>query len=177
MKTALISLRPLEALGLKWVCRRLGWDDCDTFESCGELPATHDSYNIIVASADAVAMAPDFFMSRRKRLVIVTENVSSAGEKTITPAMDEGRIAAILNSLSAQLGTSEKRDALSAREEDVIREVAAGKTNREIADSLCISVNTVITHRKNISAKLGIRSASGLSLYALMNGLISPEKG
>lgn len=61
---------------------------------------------------------------------------------------------------------------LTSRELDVLKEIAAGKTNKEIADSLCISVNTVITHRKNVSQKLGIRSASGLSLYALMNGLI-----
>ena len=43
---------------------------------------------------------------------------------------------------------------------------------KEIADSLNISVNTVLTHRKNISSKLGIRSVSGLSLYAMMNGII-----
>ncbi len=61
---------------------------------------------------------------------------------------------------------------LSQRERDVLRQIASGKTNKEIADVLNISINTVITHRKNLSAKLGIRSASGLSLYALMNGYI-----
>jgi DNA-binding CsgD family transcriptional regulator len=65
----------------------------------------------------------------------------------------------------------DKRE-LSSRERDVLREIASGKTNKEIADSLFISVNTVITHRKNLTAKLGIRSVSGLSLYALMNGII-----
>ncbi|MCH5217172.1 MAG: response regulator transcription factor [Muribaculaceae bacterium] len=61
---------------------------------------------------------------------------------------------------------------LSQRECEVLRELAAGKTNKEIADTLCISINTVITHRKNISGKLGIHSVSGLSLYAVMNGII-----
>jgi DNA-binding CsgD family transcriptional regulator len=61
---------------------------------------------------------------------------------------------------------------LSIREIDVLKEIAKGKTNKEIADTLCISVNTVITHRRNLTAKIGIRSASGLSLYAMMNGLI-----
>lgn len=61
---------------------------------------------------------------------------------------------------------------LSSREKEVLGLVAAGLTNKEIADRLCISVNTAITHRKNISSKLGIKSASGLSLYALMNGII-----
>jgi DNA-binding NarL/FixJ family response regulator len=68
--------------------------------------------------------------------------------------------------------TSDEKRELSSREKDVLKELASGKTNKEIADALCISVNTVITHRKNISSKLGIRSASGLSLYALMNGII-----
>ncbi|MBD5328591.1 MAG: response regulator transcription factor [Bacteroides sp.] len=61
---------------------------------------------------------------------------------------------------------------LSAREKEVLKELASGKTNKEIADHLSISVNTVITHRKNVSSKLGIKSVSGLSLYALMNGII-----
>ncbi len=61
---------------------------------------------------------------------------------------------------------------LTQREKDVLRLIATGLTNKEIADELNISVNTVITHRKNVTQKLGIRSASGLSLYALMNGLI-----
>ena len=52
--------------------------------------------------------------------------------------------------------------------------VASGMTNKEIADKLCISINTVLSHRKNITSKLGIRSASGLSVYAMMNGYISP---
>ena len=50
--------------------------------------------------------------------------------------------------------------------------VASGKLNKEIADALQISINTVLTHRKNISSKLGIKSVSGLSVYAMMNGYI-----
>ncbi|MDE6218264.1 MAG: LuxR C-terminal-related transcriptional regulator, partial [Muribaculaceae bacterium] len=61
---------------------------------------------------------------------------------------------------------------LSSREKEVLGLIAQGLSNKEIADRLCISVNTAITHRKNISSKLGIKSASARSLYALMNGLI-----
>ena len=61
---------------------------------------------------------------------------------------------------------------LSQREIDVLRLVANGHINKEIADILNISINTVLSHRKNITSKLGIRSVSGLSLYALMNGYI-----
>ncbi len=51
--------------------------------------------------------------------------------------------------------------------------VARGLINKEIADKLNISFNTVLSHRKNITAKLGIKSVSGLSVYAIMNGYIS----
>jgi DNA-binding CsgD family transcriptional regulator len=61
---------------------------------------------------------------------------------------------------------------LSLREIDVLCLVASGLTNKEIADKLNISTNTVLSHRKNITAKLGIKSVSGLSVYAMMNGYI-----
>lgn len=61
---------------------------------------------------------------------------------------------------------------LTAREKEILAAVAKGSTNKEIADSLCISVNTVMTHRKNISKKTGINSISGLTVYAIMNKLV-----
>lgn len=62
---------------------------------------------------------------------------------------------------------------LSAREIEVLRLVAQGFTNKEIADNLSISINTVLSHRKNITAKLGIKSVSGLCVYAMMNGILA----
>ncbi|HOF16351.1 MAG TPA: response regulator transcription factor [Bacteroidales bacterium] len=61
---------------------------------------------------------------------------------------------------------------LSDREKDVLIAVAKGKTNKEIADELCLSIHTVITHRKNINRKTGIKTISGLTVYALLNNLI-----
>jgi DNA-binding CsgD family transcriptional regulator len=61
---------------------------------------------------------------------------------------------------------------LTEREIDVVTQVALGKTNKEIADALCISIHTVISHRKNITEKLGIKSISGLTVYAILNNLI-----
>jgi DNA-binding NarL/FixJ family response regulator len=68
---------------------------------------------------------------------------------------------------------SQNRESLSKREEDVLRLLALGKSNKEIADELTISINTVITHRKNISQKTGIKSVSGLTIYAVVQNLIS----
>lgn len=67
---------------------------------------------------------------------------------------------------------TEQSEPISEREKDVIIGVVQGLQNKEIADKLCISVNTVITHRRNIARKLQIHSPSGLTIYAIVNGLV-----
>ena len=69
-------------------------------------------------------------------------------------------------------GAGQSQDALSDREKDVIVSLVQGMSNKEIADHLCISVNTVITHRRNIARKLQIHSPAGLTIYAIVNGLV-----
>ena len=69
-------------------------------------------------------------------------------------------------------GGQDNSEALSDREKDVIIGVVQGLLNKEIADRLCISVNTVITHRRNIAKKLQIHSPAGLTIYAIVNGLV-----
>lgn len=63
-------------------------------------------------------------------------------------------------------------DMLSDREKDVIVALVQGMSNKEIADHLYISINTVITHRRNIARKLQIHSSAGLTIYAIVNGLV-----
>lgn len=64
-------------------------------------------------------------------------------------------------------------ETISEREKEVIVAVVQGMSNKEIADHLCISVNTAITHRKNIARKLQIHSPAGLTIYAIVNGLVN----
>jgi len=71
--------------------------------------------------------------------------------------------------------TENESSDLSEREKDILKEVALGLTNNDIADKLFISAHTVITHRKKITKKLGIKSVSGLTVYAIINGLIEME--
>lgn len=61
---------------------------------------------------------------------------------------------------------------LSDREKDVIVSLVQGMTNKEIADHLNISTNTVLTHRRNIARKLQIHSPAGLTIYAIVNNLV-----
>lgn len=67
---------------------------------------------------------------------------------------------------------SESNESISDREKDVIISLVQGMSNKEIADHLCISINTVITHRRNIARKLQIHSAAGLTIYAIVNNLV-----
>lgn len=64
------------------------------------------------------------------------------------------------------------QDALSQREKEIVGCIVRGMTNKEIAEKLFISVHTVMTHRKNITRKLQIHSAAGLTIYAIVNKLV-----
>lgn len=74
--------------------------------------------------------------------------------------------------LAADGPRGERPEPLSAREREIIVCVVKGMTNKQIADALCISTHTVITHRRNIAAKLQIHSAAGLTIYAIVNKLV-----
>lgn len=68
---------------------------------------------------------------------------------------------------------STKSDNLTEREIDVLTNLVHGMSNKEIAETLNISIHTVVTHRKNISAKTGIRSQSGLTIYAISKRIVA----
>lgn len=67
---------------------------------------------------------------------------------------------------------SAENENLSQREKEIIVGVVKGLTNKEIADKLCLSIHTVITHRRNVSRKLQIHSPAGLTIFAIVNGLV-----
>ena len=86
-------------------------------------------------------------------------------------ALEETRRAAAASAPAVAAAESDAT-ALSPREKDIVRLVAQGKGNKEIADRLRISTHTVATHRRNISSKLDIHSGAGLTIYAIINGLV-----
>lgn len=81
----------------------------------------------------------------------------------------------VLHETSEGDGDNGNAESLSDREKEIVIEVVKGFSNKEIADHLFISLNTVTTHRRNISRKLNIHSSAGLTIYAIVNGLISLE--
>jgi DNA-binding NarL/FixJ family response regulator len=68
--------------------------------------------------------------------------------------------------------SDDEHESLSTREREIVVCVVQGLTNKEIADQLCLSIHTVITHRRNISRKLQIHSSAGLTIYAIVNKLV-----
>ncbi len=99
-------------------------------------------------------------------------------DKIFIPAIkyleDKSRQSDVSAKISSMIGKNQEgADALGEREKDVIVALVQGMSNKEIAEHLCISVNTVITHRRNIARKLQIHSPAGLTIYAIVNNLIN----
>ncbi len=85
----------------------------------------------------------------------------------------------ILKKLNTLIGNRETKNVksevpeeISKREIDILKNIALGYSNKEIADKLFISTHTVVTHRKNITRKLGIKTVPGLTIYAILNKII-----
>jgi len=135
-----------------------------------------DPSALYFVSPSGFVAAMDYFMPRRQSVVLLAPASGRDDIPAVDPSAPESTIIDTIADLLRRRDQTEApvRGNLSQREIDVLRLVALGYINKEIADELSISLNTVLSHRKNITAKLGIRSASGFSLYALMNGIIDP---
>ena len=122
---------------------------------------------------------PPRFRGGRRTSIVVLRGSDDQHERyrtlnTLLP--DDALIAAIAGILTRVLGKNTARNSLlSDRERAVLELLARGLINKEIADRLSISTHTVISHRKNLSAKLGIKTVSGLTVYATIHGLIRPD--
>ena len=102
---------------------------------------------------------------------------SEIEERLFVPAVMKLEKTAVVGSDLAQGGAQDtisnaSMAVLSDREKDIIKCVAKGMSNKEIADKLFLSIHTVTTHRRNITAKLQIHSPAGLTIYAIINNLI-----
>jgi DNA-binding CsgD family transcriptional regulator len=82
----------------------------------------------------------------------------------------------IMETTVEHVHTGQQPETLSEREIEVLKLLVSGNSNKEIADKLFISIHTVISHRKNISQKTDIKTVSGLTIYAVVNKIISIEK-
>ena len=98
-------------------------------------------------------------------------------DKIFIPAIrileHKSRQSGVSQNISSMIGKkSDGGEMLGEREKEVIVSLVQGMSNKEIAEHLCISINTVITHRRNIARKLQIHSVAGLTIYAIVNNLV-----
>lgn len=117
------------------------------------------------------------FSAAGNRIVLLAhesypENLTGKFDGIISLYDSKVRIIKTLREVMEQEHPASESDELSIREKEILASVAKGMTNKEIAEAFSISVNTVMTHRRNISTKLGINSISGLTVYAVINKLI-----
>ena len=102
----------------------------------------------------------------------VEDNIFVPAIRRMEQIVKQSDVTRNISDMVFRAGAGQNTDALSDREKDVIIALVQGMANKEIADHLCISVNTVITHRRNIARKLQIHSPAGLTIYAIVNGLV-----
>lgn len=162
--------------------------EIDSFSTFDHFSAVaNDAFDYYFIQPDTFVLNADFFLPRRGKTIILIDDTDKAGsfsaQSRLAVRSPQETLIEQLQTLFAcesAAGTSgsngEGNKELSARETDVLQLIVKGITNKEIADKLNISLNTVLTHRKNITAKLGIKTVSGLTFYAIMNGLISGDE-
>jgi DNA-binding CsgD family transcriptional regulator len=91
---------------------------------------------------------------------------------TDSPEFITQRIAKLVDT-NCHCNNTFQKEQLTERETDVLFQLVQGLSNKEIADKLNISIHTVVSHRKNITQKTGIKSQSGLTIYAITKKIIS----
>lgn len=181
---AIISKQSLSNLGLKQLLcdyfsasRVNTYNQADAFMS--DIPEKFDFYFV---QAETFLLYNSFFLPRKNKTILLTsENNPEHTFQNFTYQLclnnDIDQLIEQLQHIietACQRSASENQGELSHREIDVLQLLAQGYINKEIAEQLNISFNTVLTHRKNITSKLGIKTVSGLSFYAMMNGYITP---
>lgn len=162
--------------------------DVDNFRSFAELEANRpEHYFHYFVNVNIVLEHKDFFVLHKKKTIVLSHFsepfVLTEGFHNICVSIPEHYLLKSLlmlehyahadgrNLPSAENGEF-KQCILSAREIEVMSLVVKGLINKEIADKLGIGISTVITHRKNVMAKLNLKSVASLTAYAVMHGYV-----
>lgn len=182
MKIAIIHHDTLTAVGLRYLL--LDYFDVQAvcFTAAEEFVRSHnEQYDGYFMTSAAFVSCMEVMMPRKSRVVLMAESdgvckwngLMLDTRQPMEAIVDD--IERVLRSIKQCNTTADGQEELSVREVEVLRCVAKGMMNKEIARELHISINTVLSHRKNIVNKLGIKTVSGLSLYAMMNGIIDAQ--
>jgi DNA-binding NarL/FixJ family response regulator len=187
---AIIDSNTLSALGLKQLLQNvIPIMTVETFCSYTEFIANHPErfFHYFVAM-NIVLENKEFFAEHRHKTIVLSVKVedSLSGFHTLCINVPEHELVRSLLMLQQHAHPKGKnlppmpqvlqQKILSDREIEVMSLIVQGYINKEIADKLNIGLSTVITHRKNIMDKLGFKSVSALTIYAVMNGYVDINK-
>lgn len=191
-KIAIIDSNTLSLLGLKQLLLNvLPIMTIDTYGSFAELESNDpEQYFHYFVSMNIVISNRTFFSERRRKTIVLTLSLNDTSQlsefHSLCINQPEQQLVRSLLMLE-QHAHAEGRNLppmprvlqqkiLSDREIEVMALIVQGYINKEIADQLNISLSTVITHRKNIMDKLGMKSVSALTIYAVMHGYVDINK-
>ena len=191
-KIAIVDTNTLASIGLKQILQNvMPIMTVDNFGSFSELESSQpDAYFHYFVAMSIVLEHKEFFLARRRKTIVLTLSLN-----TMSPLSDFHSLCVnvpeqqlVRSILVLQQGAHANgknmptmpdiinRKILSDREIEVMALIVQGYINKEIAEQLNIGLATVITHRKNIMDKLGFRSVSALTIYAVMHGYVDINK-
>ena len=187
-KIAIIDPNTLSALGLKSILQHvMPIMTVDTYGSFAELTANDpDNYFHYFVAMNVVLENKAFCTERQRKTIVLTLSLDAATQLSEFHALcisvpEQALVRSLLALEQHAHGHGQnlppmpkalQQKVLSDREIEVMSLIVQGHINKEIADKLNIGLATVITHRKNIMDKLGLKSVSALTIYAVMHGYV-----
>ena len=191
-KIAIVDANTLATLGLKQILQNvMPIMTVDTFGSFAELQSNNpDDYFHYFAAMSIVLENKDFFFERRRKTFVLTLSLDTMSQLSefhcLCVNVPEQQLVRSLLALQQHghgggrnippMPDVLNRKILTDREIEVMSLIVQGFINKEIADKLNIGLATVVTHRKNIMDKLGFKSVSALTIYAVMHGYVDINK-
>ena len=190
-RIAIIDPNTLATIGLKTILQNImPIIQVDIYGSFAELQANNpEQYFHYFVAMNIVLEHRTFFLERRNKTIVLTLGLDNAStlsdfhslcvnvpEKQLVKSLLALEQHAHANGRNLPPVQRQQPNLLSDREIEVLSLVAQGHINKEIADMLNISLPTVVSHRKNITEKLGMKSISALTIYAVMHGYVDINK-
>lgn len=191
-KIAIVDSNTLSVLGLKQLLQNLmPIMHVDSFGSMTELMANHpERYVHFFVSMNIVLENRGFFIERRRQTIVLTMSIEGGCQlsefHSICINVPENELVRSLLALMQYAHGGGKnlppipkvltQKILTDREIEVMALIVQGYINKQIAEKLSISLATVVTHRKNIMDKLGMKSVSALTIYAVTHGYVDINK-
>lgn len=191
-RIAIVDSDTLAVMGLRQILQSvMSVMAIEAFGSFDELEATGaDNFYHYFVSVDIVVANRPFFVERRSKTIVLTKATNTNAHLSDfhcicvnVPEKQLVRNILVLEQMAHAHGKNLPRlvsephaKILSDREIEVLALIVQGFLNKEIADKLNIGLTTVITHRKNLMDKLGMRSVSSLTIYAVMRGYVDITK-